>query len=510
MHRTIIVDDDMIVRMYLKDVIQWDTYGFTVVGIARDGEEALDMVHRMEPDVILTDISMPRMDGIELIRRLRAEGYDGVIDVLTCHDDFELVKSAMQQGADDYLLKNYLSDTTMGEILAKISEQLQKRSHKSDQRDEMEMLARKGIDVVRREFLEGILRGEEMSKEAFQEQMRQAQLHGAYRRLAVVMLQPTRADRKQINELLTLCTQWMENEAADILLLHKDILVLLIDLSDIPSVAQSMEIIARLERIVTRLAQQYLNLEVSMASSAICDRKNAIADALRQANETLQNSFYGAGRWRYGAESRLSETLPPKAEQFQEKLRSWLEAGEEEILRQNYAEALREIQMARVYSGVVLAWFRRCDHIAGIQRSENQYSEMTHFSKFQDRVEEYITHWRANRLRAIPEDISPSMRHAAQFLQQHFNEPIGLNDVAQEAGLSPTYFSTLFKQEMGVGFSEYLLTLRLERVCVRLRTTRQTIKQISQEAGFADYSYFCRIFKKNLGISPAAYRKTAE
>ena len=108
MHRVLIVDDDMIVRMYLRDIIRWESYGFTVIGLARDGEEALEIVHREQPDVILTDISMPRMNGIELIAHLRRENYDGVIDVLSCHDDFELVKSAMQRGADDYLLKNYL------------------------------------------------------------------------------------------------------------------------------------------------------------------------------------------------------------------------------------------------------------------------------------------------------------------------------------------------------------------------------------------------------------------
>ena len=283
MHRVLIVDDDTIVRMYLRDIIQWESYGFTVIGLARDGEEALEIVHREQPDVILTDISMPRMNGIELIAHLRRENYDGVINVLSCHDDFELVKSAMQQGADDYLLKNYLSDTAMEEILGKLTEQIRARSRESHQREEIQQLARKGIDVIRRELLESILRGE-LSETECESRMRQAKLHGRYRRLAAVMIQPTRADREQRSDLLSLCSQRLENEQADILMLHENTMVMLIDLRGISSMAQCMETISRLERMIDRLAQQYLNLELSMAASAVCDGERAIAKALRQAD----------------------------------------------------------------------------------------------------------------------------------------------------------------------------------------------------------------------------------
>ncbi|MDO5549229.1 MAG: response regulator [Eubacteriales bacterium] len=509
MHRILIADDDMIVRMYLRDVIRWESYGFTVVGTARDGEEALEMVHREQPDVLLTDISMPRMNGIELIHQLREEEYDGVINVLSCHDDFELVKSAMQQGADDYLLKNYLSDTTMEEILDRLREQIQARNCKSDQRDEIKKLARKGIDVIRRELLESILRGE-LTPETREQRLKQAKLHGAYRKLAAVMLQPSEADWEQRNELLALCTQRLESEAADILMLHENTMVLLIDLGDTPSMAQCMETIRRLEQMLGRLAEQYLNLELSMAASAVCEGENAIADALRQANETLQNRFYGAGQWQYGPESRMTQEIPAPAERFRAELVEMLRDGKEDRIRNRYAEALDAMREARVYAGTVLSWLRQCDHIAGIRRTENQYSAMTRFTDYLGCAEEYIVHSRTSRLHAVPQNISATMRTAVTFLQEHFHEPIGLNDIARQAGLSPAYFSTLFKQEMGMGFSEYLLSLRLERVCAGLRTTEQTIKQISEEAGFADYSYFCRIFKKNLGLSPAAYRKKTE
>ena len=116
MHRVLLADDDTIVRLYLTDIVNWKQYDMEVVGAARDGMEALEMIRRMEPDIVLTDISMPKMDGVQLIRQIRSEGFDGVIDVLSCHDDFDLVKNAMKEGADDYLLKNHLNDRSVTQI----------------------------------------------------------------------------------------------------------------------------------------------------------------------------------------------------------------------------------------------------------------------------------------------------------------------------------------------------------------------------------------------------------
>lgn len=507
MYRTLIVDDDMIVRMYLKDVIHWEDHGFTIVGIARDGEEALEIVKETDPDLILTDISMPRMNGIQLIQRLRRDQYDGVINVLSCHDDFEFVKSALQEGADDYLLKNYLNDTTMEDRLKKLAEQIQARHREADQRHNINTLARSGIDVIRRELLERILRGD-MAPAACEQYMAQAKLHGTYHRLTAVLLQPSGADREQMHELLLLCEQRLENEAADVLLLRENTMALLVDLGDVASMAQSIDKVNRMELMIDRIAKQYLNLELAIAASAVCEGNEAIAQALRQANETLQHSFYGSGCWRYGQEEKLSSVLPEKARLFIKELPRLKENRQDEQLRELYAKTLEAMKANRVCAGEVLSWLRQCDHIAEMHRTENQYSQMKQFSDYLGCAEEYITHWSANPVREIPAHLSAQMCMAVKYLQQHFYEPIGLNDAAEQAGLSPAYFSTVFKQEMGIGFSAYLLSLRLERVCARLRATAQTSKQISEDAGFSDYPYFCRVFKKNLGVGPIEYRKS--
>ena len=104
MFRTLLVDDDFLVRTYLKTLSSWERAGYEITQDVQDGEEALDVMKQKEIDVVITDISMPVMDGIELIRHIRQEMENIYIIVLSCHDDFEYVKEAMRLGADEYVL----------------------------------------------------------------------------------------------------------------------------------------------------------------------------------------------------------------------------------------------------------------------------------------------------------------------------------------------------------------------------------------------------------------------
>lgn len=103
--RILIADDDTMVRIGLKTVIDWEENGFLLVGEAQDGQQALELAQTLHPDIIITDIKMPGMDGIELIERLREKGIATEILVLSSYDEFDLVKKALKLGAKDYLLK---------------------------------------------------------------------------------------------------------------------------------------------------------------------------------------------------------------------------------------------------------------------------------------------------------------------------------------------------------------------------------------------------------------------
>lgn len=110
MFQTLLVDDDFLVRSYLKTLDSWEKAGYEVVRDVQDGEEALEVMNQEKIDIVVTDISMPLMDGIELIKAVKKNWPEVSVIVLSCHDDFEYVKEAMRLGADEYILKNTLDE----------------------------------------------------------------------------------------------------------------------------------------------------------------------------------------------------------------------------------------------------------------------------------------------------------------------------------------------------------------------------------------------------------------
>lgn len=128
MWKVLLVEDEVFVRESVREIIAWEELGFKVAGEAGNGAEALEMIRSNPPDLVLTDIVMPEMDGVELLRRTREEGYASKFVMLTCMSEFEYVRQAMEYGASNYILKLSMSVNTLRETLHKMNAELTKNN----------------------------------------------------------------------------------------------------------------------------------------------------------------------------------------------------------------------------------------------------------------------------------------------------------------------------------------------------------------------------------------------
>ncbi|MEK3796564.1 response regulator [Paenibacillus sp. FSL R7-0204] len=126
MWKVLLVEDEVFVRESVREIIAWEELGFTVSGEAGNGAEALEMIRGDTPDLVISDIVMPEIDGVELLRRTREEGFDSRFVMLTCMNDFENVRLAMEYGASNYILKLSMSVNSLRDTLRKISGELEK------------------------------------------------------------------------------------------------------------------------------------------------------------------------------------------------------------------------------------------------------------------------------------------------------------------------------------------------------------------------------------------------
>ncbi len=502
----LIVDDDALVRMFLKQIVPWEDRGYTIAGDACDGEEALEKMEELHPDILLTDMSMSGLDGVGLIERAKADGFDGGVVVLSCHEDFSYVKTAMQLGADEYLLKNHLSGPELLRVMDTVRDKLESRRARSGR---LHAYAKKGLRAMQHELLESLLSEPGLPAARQRGMTAAAGLHGRYSRCAVLLARLPAAASGQAARLAELCGQFAAKYHAEAVRFREDSCALLIDLSSLPSASAQQEAIGQLGATVADYAWRYLGLPVSAGISRVHEGDGALADALRQANEAAVAAFYKEGVYWYGSpEAALSDTLPSAAENFEHSVGALIERGAAAQVEADYRAALEQIGQARVQPGMVLYWLRRCDLSAGTPREEKEYAALHAFADYIPLSAAYTARAHAYGVSGLPATVSPAIAAAVRFIRTHFAEQLTLAQTAEQAGLTQNYFSSLFKQEVGAGFSAYLTDCRLQYVCRRLTTSTDMIKAIAADAGFLDYQHFCRTFKKRMGVSPAEYRRS--
>ena len=505
MKKVLFIDDDALVRMFLRQIIPWESEGFTVVGDARDGEEALALTEQTSPDLILSDVSMPTLDGVELVRRLRGAGFQGGIIMLSCHDDFEYVKNAMQLGADEYLLKNHLSPESLRVALQTVAE----KRGSIRAAPALEKLAQKGKRALQQETIEQLLTGDR--EEAERQLLQDAGFKGQYSVCTAIFLQVSPEANGQ--NVFDLCCQIVSaSDLADVEAARagRNICAFLLDLTGQPSEMTRLERARTLSARVELGIKGYLQLESTIGISRPCSGTYAVSEALRQAKEALAMAFYGSGTYWFGSpECEFTEQLPDEAERFLETLPTLL-SSDSVTLETAYAGTLATFATTKTAPGAVLRWLQKCDAKADISRAPGTYTSLVTLEDYKACVEEFLSKTRLFVNQSLLSNLSPQIAAAVRYLQTHFSEPITLSDTAAAAGFHPSYFSTVFKQELGVGFADYLIDLRLSWVRRELLENNRTIKDIAQRAGFLDYRHFCKTFKKKTGLSPAEYRKQSQ
>ena len=510
MKKMVIADDDFLVRMYLRQLLPWNEYGIEVTGDVSNGREALDLIQTSGADLLLTDICMPVMDGLGLIKSLHEKGYTGHILVLSCHDDFAYVKEAMQLGIDDYLLKNDLTPEAMQDFLKKHMDLTTKAPEATDDRKEPASLDWAALFLENNPSL-----GNAIETAGLPQALRMAipmrlALRGWKKRRE--MLEPE--DIAAFSQTFDEVCQTAARKASAIT--HSPMIklwaipadecaawALIIDCSALAKDTAALHIAQVLSRELSSLIQQYFDLISIIYIGAIQHSWPALADSWQSLTALSGDEFY-----RDGGYLSASSASPPALEVPQSLkmagdmlIRSILK--DDSAWQQQKADFEQELLKAHLATPVLTDW------LSGLTQSLNEPWTPLAKSSFPETIGAFLDIWSAY-LDARRTEVTKhplSVRQALLFINEHYRENISLGQVAEYVHLSPAYFSTIFKRYLGQGFSEYLALRRLSAVRGRLVSGTERIKDIAESEGFTDYQYFCRLFKRIVGVSPSVYRK---
>ncbi|MEG1779803.1 MAG: response regulator [Clostridium sp.] len=522
MIRTIIADDDFLVRSYLKQLNAWEKAGYRIVEDCRDGEEALAAVENLGPDVVITDISMPVMNGIELIRRIRKQNQSVYIMVLSCHDDFEYVKEAMQLGADEYVLKNSLNEETLFKILDETKRRMISRKEDNRESDESGRLIEMGRHTLKYHFFNGLLAGSFSPEETEQKRV-EAGICAKYMNSAVINMciikwaelkgRITELELEQYSQrfLQKVLQQLKGNEEesayVESVYLGEGVFCCFLDLSE---ERRSSVMRQRLTGVATTCFRccKDENYDFEVGVSNICFGKEGIRQAYQQAREMIKFSFYEDGGILYYEENaQLGKILPKEAEKLLSEVDGFVECHQYENLKRAFEKLVEICRKQHVDSRLVLHWLKSMDQKLRIERTQAQYAGIVKIEQLMEVCEDYRRKLFMDSQTTIPDHVGPAVRAVVEYLREHYKEPIGLTEAAETVSLNPAYLSYLFKQELGYGFSNYLLELRMECAKALLRSTNYKVKDVVMQSGFNDYHYFSKTFKRLNGVSPIDYRK---
>ena len=498
MKRVLIADDDFLVRTYLKQMIDWEAHGFFIIGDAKNGREALEILERDGADILIADISMPIMDGIELTRRVKKFSPSTHILILSCHDDFVYVKEAMKLGIDDYLLKNDLSEATLLDALKKIS---------FDAEDsEIERLALIGRKKLREDFFRAFDAGEfdKLKKSAAD-----AEINLLVPAAAFMIIPQRWHEREQIlsaaerenflaafaEMILNTCRNFLGEKTRPLIFtstrenfFHWGLLV-----------DGTREIAERLQNF----SKLYFNLELEIFFSP--PKKNLI-----ELSPEWQKIYDARAQSFYSEEKIFSpEDLEPLEKKIPDDLKIFLRKLVEALAfsDEDFSAALktfREKLLAAKLHPEILAAFLR-GHLTELEKNLlPEPVQAENFSEWFVRLEKFLNELRDRRGKNF---LPPPIRLALKFIENHYREEISQTDVAEAVHLNASYFSTLFKKSVGKSFSDYLTEIRIAGVKEKLTTTSKKFKDIATEEGFNDYKYFVKIFKRLTGLTPGKYRE---
>lgn len=522
MFRTLLVDDDFLVRAYLKTLKAWGKAGYELAGDVRDGEEALKVMEETPVDVVITDISMPLMDGIELIRRIRETGEKVHIIVLSCHDDFDYVKEAMRLGANEYILKNTLDEDTLYDLLVKSARQIEKQIEKGSSEERTKKLIRMGSHTLKYHFFNGILSGT-LTGEEREKKRGEAGITGEYGNSAVISMfmvnwseqsqlwSPLEAEqysgvfRHSLQERLDELLQ-EESTNVEIIYLGAGIFCCFLDLS---AMRRSSVMLQRLTEVAAACFR-FCSKEphpFGVGVSNICIGEDGIRQAYQQAREMMKLAFYDDSDILYfDCQKEIGAALPLSAEQLLENVEAIKTGRRKQELEASLKRVLEDCKRHHTDSKLVLSWLKRLDKLGGIERTPEFYIGIHKFSQLEELAKSYSKEMFAEKKMVIPPGVSNTVKRALEFIHGRYKSPLSLQETADAVGINAAYLSYLFKQEMGIGFSNYLQECRMECAKELLERTNYKVKDVAAEAGFQDYHYFSKTFKKVNGCSPAEYR----
>ncbi|MCR2806786.1 response regulator transcription factor [Paenibacillus soyae] len=450
MIRVLIVDDDKLVRKGIASSMPWAAFGMEIVGEANNGENALKFMEANAVDLLMTDLSMPVMSGIELMRIVREQYPHVQIVVLSLHQDFEYVQEALRLGAIDYIAKIQLEQEQFEEVLGRVVKLMGRKEGAKSAAVQSEPDPLGGAELFVYYSLNPSL-DETQAELGVPERAAEAEPGIWYAAAG-----PAGSNASPQPSLAAVRFRGLTG-------------------LDRKSVLQLIRAYGKKD-LFYDYRPEAAYAEVDAAECAARDKAGGAAPI-----EELKEKW-AAADWIYEDQA----------------FRTQLE--ELKVLR------MPPVRLVRIFYSLTDEWNRLYQAILDHPIAMEDFFPSWHrFCEWLLEVRERIS--RAGAKPLFSPEIQNSIVKAMNLVQQRIHEPVSSAEIAQMVNMSGSYFSQCFKQYVGQTYTDYVRDIRMERAKELLRSTNKTIQWVAEQIGYTDEKYFSRLFREHTGILPSEFRQ---
>ena len=507
MKRVLIVDDEFLVRMGLKMTLDWKSYGYEIAAEASSAEEALEIMEHEPIDILMTDIKMQGMNGLDLIEKVKTKYSDIQSVIFTNHDDFNFARRAMEMGAEKYILKSEISPDSLLSSLVNLS-------------GEAEASYRKGHSVRK------------MEEKYLDEQLLKLNLSGVQETVSdypysdrmfceasyMIMIGhcsinslPDGSVSMLIETVMNLVSKFFCQSIARYVIL-KELLCFGVIYHDEKN-EYPKELMEDRGASIIKNTVQYFNADINLGISRP-GTKERFPQMFQEAETArLKGFFHNGSVWTY------NEPLKPLWVEYirvsARKIKELMEAEDREPLVEYMNSIFKRLKEAGDYRMVTEVFIDLLSiskslmenydtrDIPGLNPVKFEYhnlyaiSHMNHVQMYV--MDVYMAIWDFLHNRKSP--YSGLIRECIGFIEENYSQNITLDNAAAAVNISSSYLSFIFKQETGINFSAYLTNYRIEMSKKLILKSNLKIYEIAEQVGFGSPYYFSKVFKEIVGMT---------
>lgn len=534
--KVFLVEDEYIVREGIKNNIDWEKNGYDFCGEASDGELAFPMISEKRPDIVITDIRMPFMDGIELSRMIKEEYPEIKIIILSGHEEFEYAKAAIQIGVEEYLLKPINGD----ELLQVVNRVAQKIKEENESRETLqEGEGDENFEYAKRQLLSSLIDDNASLSDAM-EQGKKIHLNLMAQCYNIMMLKLQKKNKEQgfsqrILELYKTMEDTLKEQDGQSIMFDRapEGKVILFMGSGEEEIRRNMDVFAGQFR---EILPEYEDVTYFGSVGVPVMRLRELGESYEAASHGFSYRFLTEPNQIVDNHTVFDQTRNEKKFSCsigsvdiqnldKQKIESFLKGGEmdeihffvEEYMK-NTGDAGKNSMIFRQY--IVMDMFLAASHFLtqitdGREQLGEPFESPEQMQKIVSDLEatvvyikELFTKVMQVRDAQTTEHNSDVVENAKKYISENYHdEELTLNTVAHEVNVSPNHLSAMFSQKTGQTFVKYLTDVRMHRAKELLKCTSKRSNEICEEVGYRDPHYFSHLFKKNVGCSPIQYRE---